>query len=274
LKGSRELEDLQAASLAREKERKRIDERDANEIEGTKTHVVLSTVNSLPVKPTTSNSLPFRRSLRVLLERRDMHRDPDESVETENEVDSARKSVEVGFQTREEGGRKSDEVSVLELCEGTEGRDDGQRQKTKDERLDLEVKEDEPSRISANAYVTTWFHLPSATGPQLPAATKRTGRRRRRKVRRARDANERRRTHVSLLEEPGRNEGQETPESALHKHTQPSEMKTHCRICSSSDSSFLLCEPRRPGLISFARDLSSFELNKRRKDSPELHQAS
>ena len=71
------------------------------------------------------------------------------------------------------------------------------------------------------------------------------------------------RTHVSLLEESERRDGRDQISIAPFHNT---DFETHCRICSSSDSSFLLCETKREDLISFAHDLGSSELNKTTKE--------
>lgn len=161
----------------------------------TRTYIVLPAVDSLAVEPSGADSLPLRRSLGVVLERRDVHRDPDKAVQSKDEVDAARKGVEMGFQTGDERGRESDQMSVFELKKGTSARsiDRGTRGKNG------VTRRNEPFRTAATAYVTTSFRHPSETAPQRPeAAVERL-----QEMSSVREGQVRESTHVSLLEEPG-----------------------------------------------------------------------
>lgn len=170
-----------------------------------------------------------------------MHRDPDESVETEDEVDAARKGVEVGFQTREEGGRESDEVTVLEL----DGRKkERKRSAREDEHLERRWK-DATRKERTFPYLSERVCNDMVPSPindctSATSSCEEERRRRRERIRRARNEEERNGAHVSLLEEPERRERKEVESATdLEKISRRTKL-THCRICSSSDSSFLL----------------------------------
>lgn len=81
-----------------------------------KTHVVLPTVNSLALEPRRSCPALGAVTSRIFVSRlRDVHRDPDKAIETEDEVDAAGERLEVRLESREERGWEGEEVAVSKL---------------------------------------------------------------------------------------------------------------------------------------------------------------